>query len=467
MTKFSESSGGFKQELGFPAAIGMVVGSMIASGIYLTPQNLAAASNPKASVLAWILTGVGSSFIAVSFANMVAAIPKTGGPIVYTRAAFGEFPSFLIGWAYWIGAWTSLAAMITGCVRYLGNIFPVISNNRAVGFILASVILWTLTIINIYGVQAAGRVVVVTTICKLVPLAVFVVIGLFHFHPEFFSTVSNPGLSGFGTLSSAVGITMWAFMGLEMGVFPAEETKNASVFIKKATIFGTIFVALVYLVVSVVAFGVMPQAQLAKSNAPIAEMIDMMTGGKWGGIFVSLGVVVSTLGASAGNCIVTARCSYACAVNKTFPSIFGYMDKKHGTPVGSLIIAAVLTNLLLIASYTRGLNAAYEFVMLLSTMITLPAYIATAGAEILICKKFDPKLGIGNFIKNAFVPLVAMGYSIYAILGCGADAVKWGFISILLGIPFYLYVKIEQKNKTGEISCVDNEYLSENMSKDK
>ena len=165
MTKFSESSGGFKQELGFPAAIGMVVGSMIASGIYLTPQNLAAASNPKASVLAWILTGVGSSFIAVSFANMVAAIPKTGGPIVYTRAAFGEFPSFLIGWAYWIGAWTSLAAMITGCVRYLGNIFPVISNNRAVGFILASVILWTLTIINIYGVQAAGRVVVVTTIC--------------------------------------------------------------------------------------------------------------------------------------------------------------------------------------------------------------------------------------------------------------------------------------------------------------
>ncbi len=464
MDNTPQSNTGFKKTLGFPEAIGMVVGSMIASGIFMSPQNLATSTNPKTAIAAWLLTGVGASFIAVSFANMVAVMPKTGGPIVYTRAAFGEFASFLVGWAYWIGAWASLAALITGCVRYLGSIFPIISDNRSVGFILASAILWILTYINIRGVEGAGKVVVITTICKLVPLIVFVILGLFHFHPEYFNTVSNPDLSGFGTLSSAVGITMWAFMGLEMGVFPAEETKNAPVFIKKATIFGTIFVALTYLVVSVVAFGVMPQAQLANSNAPIAEMINIMTGGKWGGIFVSIGVVISTMGAATGCCIVTARCSYACAVNKTFPSIFGVMDKKHGTPIGSLIIAAILTNLLLIANYTRGMNAAYEFVMLLSTMTTLPAYIATAGAEILINKKFDPKLGVGSFIKTAFAPLIALGYSCYAIFGCGAESVLWGFILILIGIPFYLYVKIEQKNATGKVSCVDTEYLSENMS---
>ncbi len=460
------ANSGFQKSLGFPAAIGMVVGSMIASGIFMSPQNMAACANPRTAIIAWLITGIGASFIAVSFANMVEKMPKTGGPVVYTRAAFGEFPSFLIGWAYWIGAWSSLAALISGCIRYLGNIFPVIADNRAAAFILASAILWILTIVNILGIQGAGRVVVFTTICKLVPIFVFIVIGIFHFHPAYFNTVSSPKVSGFGTLSAAVGVAMWAFMGLEMGVFPAEETKNAPVFIKKATIFGTVFVALIYLAVSIVSFGIMPQAQLANSNAPIAEMINVMTGGKWGGIFISVGVVISTIGAATGCCIVTARCSYACAADKTFPSVFGKMSRKYGTPVGSLILAAILANLLLITNYTKGLNAAYQFVMLLSTMTTLPAYVATAGAEILLCKKFRGKLSVGSFIKSAIVPLIALAYSCFAVYGCGAEAVMWGFLLILIGVPFYLYVKIEQKNKTGSISCVDTEYLTENAAEE-
>lgn len=449
---------GFKRELGLPAAIGMVVGSMIALGIFMSPQNLATCTNPKTAIIAWIITGIGSIFIAISFANMVAKIPKTGGPIVYTRAAFGEFPSFLVGWAYWIGAWTSLGALINGCIRYLGNIIPVLSENRLVAFILASVILWIIIYSNIKGVKKAGTVVVFTTICKLIPLAVFVIIGLFHFHPEYFNTVASAKVAGSNTLSAAIGVTLWSFMGLEMGVFPAEETKNAPVFIKKATIFGTIFVALVYILVSVVSFGVMPQAQLANSKAPIAEMLNLMTGGKWGGIFISVGVVISTLGAATGCAIVTARCSYACAVDKTFPSVFQKMNSKYGTPEGSLIIAGILINLLLILNYVNGLNAAYQFIMLLSTMTTLPAYIATAGAEILICKKYNPNLSIGNFIGKSIAPLIAFAYSCYAVYGCGEQAVLWGFILMLIGIPFYLYVKIDQKNKTG-ISCVDKKYL--------
>lgn len=400
-----------------------------------------------------------SIFIAGTFANMVAKIPKTGGPVIYTRVAFGEFPSFLVGWAYWIGAWTSLGALINGCIRYLGNIIPVVSENRVIAFIMASAILWIIIYFNIKGIKQAGSVVVFTTICKLIPLGVFVVIGLFHFHPEYFNTVSSAKVSGISTLSAAIGVTLWSFMGLEMGVFPAEETKNASVFIKRATIFGTIFVAIIYILISTISFGVVPQNQLADSKAPIAEMLNLMTGGRWGGIFISVGVVISTLGAATGCAIVTARCSYACAVDKTFPAIFKKMNLKYGTPEMSLIIAGILTNLLLILNYVNGLNAAYQFIMLLSTMSTLPAYVATAGAEVLICKKYNHNLSVGNFIRKSIAPLIAFAYSCYAVYGCGQEAVLWGFILMLLGIPFYLYVKIDERNKTG-IDCVDRRFLN-------
>ncbi|MEY8764297.1 MULTISPECIES: amino acid permease [Clostridium] len=457
--KNEDERSGFKRELGFPSAIAMVVGSMIASGIFMAPQNLAASTNPKTAIIAWAITGTGSIFIAITFANMVAKIPRTGGPVVYTRVAFGEFPSFLVGWAYWIGAWTSLGALINGCIRYLGNIIPVISGNGAVAFAAASIILWAIIYFNIRGIKQAGSVVVFTTICKLIPLAVFLIIGLFHFHPEYFNTVSSQKVSGINTLSAAIGVTLWSFMGLEMGVFPAEETKNAPVFIKKATIFGTIFVAIIYILVSAVSFGIMPQNQLADSKAPIAEMLNLMTGGRWGGIFISIGVVISTLGAATGCAIVTARCSYACAANKTFPAVFKKMNLKYGTPEMSLIIVGILTNLLLILNYVKGLNAAYQFIMLLSTMSTLPAYITTAGAEMLTCKKYSKNLNIGNFIGKSIVPLVAFAYSCYAVYGCGQEAVLWGFILMLLGIPFYLYVKIDERNKTG-IDCVDRDFLN-------
>lgn len=440
---------GFKKGLGLPGAIAMVVGSMIASGIFMSPQNLASSTNPKTAIIAWIITGAGAILIAISFANMVAKIPKTGGAVVYAKAAYGEFPSFLVGWSYWIGAWISLGALINGCIRYLGKLIPVVGDNRLVGFIVASALLWVLTYLNIRGVKGAGSVAVITTICKLVPLALFVIIAIFHFNPQYLHTVSNADVSGTNTLPAAIAITMWAFMGLEMGCFPAEETKNAEVFIKKATIWGTVFVAAVYIIVSILSFGILPQSQLAQSQAPIADMLNVMTGGTWGGVFVSLGVVISTLGAASGCCLVTARCSYACAVDKTFPSIFGRMHPKFGTPVGSLIINSILVNILLITNYVNGLNSAYEFMMLLSTMTTLPAYVATEGAEILLCKKFGKDINLGKFIAKSILPLLAFVYTMYVLYGCGASSVMWGLILILVGLPFYLYVKIEQKTKYG------------------
>src|SRR5664280_1397632 len=150
-----------KRELGLTAAVANVVGNCIGSGIFTSAASLAAASNPRNAIIAWISTSVGSLLIALSFASLGTAMPRTGGPIVYTRAAFGDFAGFLIAWTYWIGAWVGNAAIITAFMLYFTYFVPAAAS-PIIAFLVTSGILWLFTLINIIGVKGAGRVSIVT-----------------------------------------------------------------------------------------------------------------------------------------------------------------------------------------------------------------------------------------------------------------------------------------------------------------
>ncbi|MCX7904420.1 MAG: amino acid permease [Caloramator sp.] len=431
-----------KRELGLVAATAIVVGNMIGSGIFMAPQGLAAASNPKATMIAWLITALGSMLIALSFAKMGTKMPQTGGPIVYTRAAFGNFAAFLIAWTYWVGSWVGNAAIITALINYLSYFFPIFSNNRAAAFIASSAILWVLTYINYKGVKEAGIVSIITTVLKIVPLIVFAIIAAMHFNPSYFSTVSAPEVAGMSTIPAAIAITLWSFVGLECATIPAGEIKNPERNIKLSTIYGTLITAAIYILISLLAIGAMPQAELAKSNAPLADIINFATGGTWGGTFIALGALISTLGATSGWILVTARSSFAAAEDNMFPKIFAKVHPKYNTPSASLIISGIAANILLIMNYVSSLTAAFNFMLLLATLAFLPAYSFTAAAEILLLRNKSEKFNLLNFIKNSFFALLAFAYSIYAIYGTGAEVVMYGFILMLIGIPFYVYQRI-------------------------
>ena len=125
-----------KRELSLSAATAIVVGNMIGSGIFTAPQSLAQAANPL-TIIAWVITGIGSLLLALSFANLGSRYPETGGPIVYTQKAFGEFTGFLIAWTFWIGSWIGNSAIITAIMRYLTYFFPVLSTNNTLSFIVS------------------------------------------------------------------------------------------------------------------------------------------------------------------------------------------------------------------------------------------------------------------------------------------------------------------------------------------
>lgn len=456
---------GLKRDLGPASAFAMVVGCVIGTGIFMAPQNLASVSNPKTSIMAWVITGFGSICIALCFGNMVKLLPKTGGPVVYAKTAFGDFAGFLIAWSYWFCCWVCFAAIITGCVRYLGILIPGLVSNRLAGFIASSIIVWALCFLNMRGVKYGGGFQVVTTVCKLIPIVVFIIIAAFHFDPALFNTVSKPELSGSSTMPAAIAVAMWSLSGFEMATFPAGETKNAGKAIQKAVILGTIFVVIIYILISFLSSGIMSQSELANSNAPISDMLNAMTGGTWGGIFIAIGVVISTLGAANGSVITLSRCSFAAAEDNMFPSIFGKIHPKYRTPNTSIIIGGILANLLLIMNYVGGLNAAYSFMLLLGTLSSLPAYIATELAEILLIRNNNKNFSFGSFLKNSIVPLIAFVYTLYVIYGTGADAALWGFILIIIGLPFYVYNKLQQKNKgvtfNGKTKKVPNQTLEQ------
>lgn len=452
--KESKSSGNIelKRELGLAAAVAIVVGNCIGSGIFTSAASLAAASNPKTSVIAWVITSIGSLLIALSFARLGTAIPRTGGPIVYTRAALGDFAGFLIGWTYWIGAWVGNAAIITAFMLYFTYFVPG-TNTPVLAFLITSGVLWIFTVINILGVKEAGWVGIVTTVLKVGALVVFIVIAAMHFNPAILGTISSVKVSGMSTLPAAIAIALWAFVGIESATVPAGEIKNPEENIRKSTIYGTLVAAAVYITVSIMGMGVLDQATLADSKAPLADIINAATGGTWGGNFIAAGAIISTLGASSGWILTTARSSFGASQDKLFPAIFGKIHPKYKTPVSSLIISGIAANILLILNYVGSLNAAFNFMLLLATLAFLPAYAFAAAADILLLKKHSSQFNIFNFLKNSFIALLAFGYSIYAIYGTGARVVMYGFILMLSGIPIYLFMML-QNNKNDKI--VDN-----------
>lgn len=440
-----DTNNNLKRELSLSAATAIVVGNMIGSGIFTAPQSLAQAANPLTTIIAWVITGIGSLLLALSFANLGSRYPETGGPIVYTQKAFGEFTGFLIAWTFWIGSWIGNSAIITAIMRYLTYFFPVLSTNNTLSFIVASAFLWIVTLINLAGVKKAGIIGQVTTMLKLAVILVFAAIAIYGFNPEYLTTYSSNEVTGFGTLPNAIAITLWSFVGLESASISAGEIKNPEKNIKKSTILGTVLASVIYIVLSVLSMGGLPQDALAASDAPLADIINNITNASWGGSFISLGIIISAAGAASGWILTTARAAYAAGEDGLFPKFFATVHPKYKTPVTALIISSLCTNLLMILNYVSNLTDAFNFMINLATLSFIPAYAFSACAEIILTHKEGKKLSLIQFLKHSFFSLLAFFYTLYIIYGSGAESAMWVFILMLLGIPFYVYKKLQDK----------------------
>ena len=425
-----------KKEISLFMATMLVCGNMIGSGVFMLPSTLAQVSGPGATIIAWILTTIGSILIAVSFANLGTRYPSTGGAYQYTKEAFGDFAGFLSAWLYWNGSWIGNAAIIVAITSYASAIIPAL-HSPLISILFSSAILWILTFINIAGVKKAGKIQSFVTVFKIGFFTLFIIVAFLNFDSANILPMYPEG-KGLSTIPLAATSTLWAFIGLESATVAAGEIENPEKNIRKSTIYGLIIAAVIYLAISVFSMGAMDNASLAQSTAPLTDILTNALGSGIGKI-LTVAVVVCILGTVIGWLLATARVSYAAGVDGVFPKFFGKINEKTGTPVNSLIFGSILVNILLVMNFQKGMVDAFTFITILATLSYLPVYILSVSAEMMLTFRGQKEFNFKIFIKKSILPLLAFVYVMWTIYGSGAETVMWGFILMLLGIPIYIY----------------------------
>ncbi len=412
--------------LGLWSAIALVAGNMIGSGVFLLPASLAPYGG--LSLYGWAITLGGALLLALTFARLAGRTTQSGGPYTYAREAFGDTVGFIIAWSYWISIWCANAAIAVAFAASIGALFPALTATPMRGAGCALAALWICAAVNLAGVREAGRMQIVTTILKLVPLLLFGGIAIWWVEPAALHS-PLPAAANVHEWTSAVqatvALTLWAFLGLEAATIPAGSIENAERTVPRATLIGTLLAGIATIMACTAVLGLLP-ADIAKTSpAPMAEAAKTL----WGdgaGLAVAAVAAISCIGALNGWVLLSAQLPMAAAQDGLFPAAFARLDR-NGTPRFGVLIGAALASLLIVANYSDSLVALYTFSILLSTAATLLPYVASTAAW----------LRLGR--KGRIVAALALAYSVYALIGTGHEALLWGGALVAAGMPLHLW----------------------------
>jgi APA family basic amino acid/polyamine antiporter len=422
--------------LGLWVCTALVVGNMIGSGVFLLPSSLAPFGG--LSIIGWLVSAAGAVCLALVFAWLGGRLPRLGGPYAYTREGFGDFAGFWVAWAYWISIWTSNAALAVAFVSYSSVFWPALDASPAAGAGAAVAALWILTAVNVLGVREAGRVQLVTTVLKLLPLLAVGLFGFFSFQPDHFRPFNPSGQGTVAAVTATVTLTLWAFLGLESGTVPAADVRDPARTIPRATLLGTLIAAGVYVVTTTAVMGIIAPAELMGSAAPFADAAARVWG-PWGRGLIAAGAAVSCFGALNGWILLSGQLPRAAALDGLLPRRLGRLTNR-GTPGFALAFSSAVATVLIAMNYTRGLVQAFTFLILLATLATLLPYVFSTMTAAIVELREGARSGARN-AGRLLVVAAAFLYSVVAIIGAGADAVYWGFLLLVLGLPVYVALR--------------------------
>lgn len=427
-----------RRSLGFWTSTSLVAGNMIGSGIFMLPAALGAFG--AISIVGWLFTTVGSLLLAIVFMHLGRAYPKIGGPYVFAREAFGGFAGFIVAYGYWLSIICGNAAIAIASVSYLSILFPFLDTASHFDVLAALALLWALTGINLLGVRVSGRVQLVTTVLKVLPLVAIALLGLVYFDPTHFTPLNVSDRSSFGAITATAALTLWAFLGLESATVPAGDIKDPERTIPRATLAGTSIVAAIYILSTVSIMGILSPADLALSNAPFADAAERLFGPAAGYVVAGAGAV-ACIGALNGWILLQGQMPRAAALDNLFPRRFRALSRS-GAPFQGTIISSLCISFLLLMNYMEGFVAKFTFVILLATLATLVPYLVSTLAQLkfaLKAKDRAGRVGLGVIATLAFL------YSAWAVIGLGGATIAWGIAMIATGIPMFIWMRLRRR----------------------
>ncbi|MDL5367884.1 APC family permease [Xanthomonas sp. NCPPB 2654] len=407
--------------------VGLSINDVIGSGIYLLPAATAALLGPM-SLWAVLLAGLAVGLLVLCYAQAASYFDEPGGSYLYAREAFGRFAGFEIGWMIWLTRISSAAALGNGLADAVVRFWPAAAGGGArLAIVVGS--LGLLTAINVIGVKSAARTGVALVIGKLVPLLLFVAIGLFYVDWSWAFSGQAPDARDFGNMGEAALLLLFAYAGFENIPAAAGEYRNPRRDVPFALITMIVTVTLIYAAVQVVAQGTL--ANVAQSATPLADAASGF-GGEALALILTVGATISILGTTSNTVMLGPRFLFALAQDGYGPAFLARVHPRFRTPAAAILLQGVL-------SLALALSGSFVQLALLSMVTRLFAYIGTAAAVLVLARRYGDRPGALHLPGGPLIPLAALLLALALLLSASWQNLAAAGVALLVGALFYCF----------------------------
>lgn len=422
-----------ERKLGFTMCVALVVGGMIGSGVFLLPASLAPLG--WNSVYGWLATIAGTLCLVTVMIRLAKGRAGTCAPYSYPAAAFGPGTGFVVAWSLWISCWVANATLAIAAVSNLSAVWPWLAA-PGVPAAASVAILWLLTLVNCHGVRTAGKVQVVTLLLKLVPLAGVILVAFWALGSGTARLVPHDSVPISGSaIGAAATFTLFAMLGFESAMAAGERAKNPEHIVPRAALAGVLIAGVIYLLAASAVTLMLPPGTVAASHSPFATFFATLVDPALGQA-VAIFVAISAIGALNGYVLLQAEMPFTLAKHGLLPAWVARLNRREA-PYRIHIFSSGLASLVVLANYSRDLTGLFQFMLLVTTSVSLIFYLACVLASLKLAR--DGRLAASPaFIAVAFI---ALGYSCWAVYGAGIEAGLWSLGMTAVAIPLYLVMR--------------------------
>lgn len=432
----------------------IVVGSMVGAGVFSLPSRFAEQTGVVGALVAWGIAGLGMLTLAITFQRLAMRRPDLdAGVYAYAKEGFGELLGFFSAFGYWASACVGNVTYWVLIMSTIGAVVPALGDGDTVlAMVLSSLGLWGFFLLVRRGVREAAALNRVVTFAKLVPILVFVLLALFVFDPEVFAgnllasgagagTASVDGAVLFEQVQGTMLVTVFVFLGVEgASVYSRHARRRADV--GRATVSGFLAVFAVFASVTIVSYGVLPAAELAELRQPSMAGVLEAAVGPWGAVLVSVGLIVSVLGAYLAWTLMAAEVVFMAARDGDMPRFLA-RSNANDVPVGALLASTVFAQAILVVAYFS--TDAFDFALDMTSALALIPYLFAAGFMLKLA--LSPGAAEGSRrtrARDLVIGLVATAYVVFLLLGAGLTYVLVSFIVQAPATILFLLARREQ-----------------------
>ena len=438
------------KKLGLMALTALVISSSIGSGIFGIASDMAEGTSPGAAIAAWIITGTGVLMLCLALINIIRKRPELSGIFSYATETFGPFGGFISGWGYWLSAWLGNIAFATIMMSALSYFFPVLGNgSNLISILIASLILWLMCFVVNRGMESAAVLNTVITVCKLVPLLVFTVVAVIAFQADLFTADFWGTLSGNFSLKevmvqvkSSMMVLMWVFVGIEGAAMMSDraQTKKTA---GEATVLGLIGLLCIYLLLSLLPYGLMDREQISQLKQPAMAYLLSSIVGPWGASFINIAMIISVAGCWLSWTMLPVETTLLMANQNLLPKKFGEVNDRN-VPTFSLVFMTALSQLFIFTLLFT--NKAYNFAYSLCTAAIFITWIMVCIYQVRLSYERRKEKGEVWQLVIGVLGTVFYGWAIWA---SGIEYFLMCMLVYIIGI--FLYIKARKDSGVKQI----------------